>query len=138
MSMSKRRTIMKSFLATIASLLLLAAATTAYAQPFAYITNNAANTVSVIDIPTNSVIATATVGTGPLGVAVTPDGARVYVTNLNSNNVSVIGTATNTVIATVAVGAGPYGVAVTPDGARVYVANLSSSNVSVIVNATNR
>ena len=37
--MSTNRTIMKSFLAMMASLLLLAAATTTYAQPFAYISN---------------------------------------------------------------------------------------------------
>src|SRR5260370_42277215 len=51
----------------------------------AYVTNEAANTVSVIDTTTNAVIATIPVGLLPFGVAVTPDGSKVYVTNLASN-----------------------------------------------------
>jgi DNA-binding beta-propeller fold protein YncE len=43
----------------------------------------------VIDTATNTVIATAPVGTGPQGVAVTPDGSKVYVTNTGDNTVSV-------------------------------------------------
>ena len=63
------------------------------------------------------------VGSGPYGVAVSPDGTKVYVANDNSNTVSVIDTATNTVTATVPVGSYPSGVAVSPDGTKVYVAN---------------
>ena len=101
----------------------------------AYITNFASNTVSVIDTATNTVIATAPVGSDPAGVAVTPDGSKVYVANENSNNVSVIDTATNTVIATIPVGIDPLGVAVTPDGSKVYVASIGT--VSVIDTVTN-
>ena len=81
------------------------------------------NTVSVIDTATNNVTATVTVGSSPIGVAVTPDGTKVYVTNYDSNTVSVIDTATNNVTATVPVGTSPRGVAVSPDGTKVYVAN---------------
>ena len=52
-------------------------------------------------------LATVPVGISPVGVAVTPDGARVYVANAGSNNVSAIATASNTVLATVGVGAQP-------------------------------
>ena len=72
----------------------------AEAAPFAYVTNSGANTVSVIDIPTNKVVATVPVGFFPSGVAVTPDGKHVYVANFQSNNVSVIDTAANTVVGT--------------------------------------
>src|SRR6516162_7651936 len=41
----------------------------------AYITNNFSNTVSVIDTVSNMVTATIPVGTGPWGVAVSPDGS---------------------------------------------------------------
>ena len=51
----------------------------AFAAPFAYITNNGGNTVSVIDTSNNTVTATVPVGNGPLGVAVNPAGTRVYV-----------------------------------------------------------
>src|SRR5439155_19528194 len=57
----------------------------------------------VVDTSTDAVVGTATVGSAPCGVAITPDGTRVYVSNTLSNNVSVIDTCTNTVMATVAV-----------------------------------
>ncbi len=103
----------------------------AHAAPFAYIPNSGSNDVSVIDIATNTVVATVPVGTNPQGVAVNPAGTRVYVANFGSNNVSVINTATNTVVATVLVGTNPWGVAINPAGTRVYVTNQSST-ISVI------
>jgi YVTN family beta-propeller protein len=121
-----------------------------------FVANNFVNTVSVIDTATNTVIATITVGSGPGGVAVTPDlrrdgdgdrrderedkarASKVYVANHNDNTVSVIDAATNTVIGSpITVGNDPYGVAVTPNGRRVYVTNRSSNTVSVIDTATN-
>ncbi|MGI6465206.1 MAG: YncE family protein [Methanobacterium sp.] len=71
--------------------------------------------VSVIDTATNNVTTTILVGTGPIGVAVSPDGTTVYVANYLSNYVSVIDTATNTQTATIPVGYNPIVVAVTPN-----------------------
>jgi YVTN family beta-propeller protein len=122
-------------LATSSCLLILGALLgigVADAAPFAYISNFGGSTVSVIDIATNTVVATVPVGAAPAGVAVNPAGAFVYVANQNSNNVSVIDTGTNTVVATVPVGAAPTGVAVNRAGTFAYVANLLSNNVSVI------
>jgi YVTN family beta-propeller protein len=106
--------------------------------PHAYIANHGDGTVSVIDTATNKVTATVDVGSGPDGVAVTPDGTKVYVTNSYYDNVSVIDTATNKVTATIPVGRYPEGVAVTPDGTKVYVTNSYDDNVSVIDTATNK
>ena len=133
--MPTRRATIKSLLAIVA-LSLLAAASAVQAQPFAYITNQNSNNVSVIDIATNTVVATVAVGLNPEGVAVNPVDALVYVANFNSNNVSVIDTASNTAVGSVAVGTGPRGVAVNPAGTRVYVTNYNSNNVSVIDTAT--
>ena len=108
------------------------------AAPFAYITNYAYSSVSVIDTATNSVTAIVDVGHDPVGVAVSSDEKKVYVTNEGSDNVSVIDAATNKVSATVDVGNDPWGVAVTPDGTKVYVANFFDGNVSVINTATNK
>ena len=74
---------------------------------------------------------------GPIGVAITPDGAFAYVTNLSLGRVSVIETASNTVVATVVVGVEPRGVAITPDGAFAYVMNQDSGTVAVIATASN-
>jgi YVTN family beta-propeller protein len=68
----------------------LAGMGSADAAPFAYISNNNRNTVSVIDTAVNAVVATVPVGTQPYGGSVNPAGTFVYVTNHGSNNVSVI------------------------------------------------
>jgi YVTN family beta-propeller protein len=102
-----------------------------------YVANYNAGTVSVINTATNAV-GSIPVGSGPTGVAVTPDGSKVYVANYGGGSgsiVSVINTATNTV-GSITVGSGPFGVAVTPDGSKVYVANIGSNTVSVINTAT--
>src|ERR1035441_5837347 len=89
----------------------------------AYITNNGTNTVSVIDVATNSVITTITVGTHPNAFSVSPDGRKVYVGNQGSGSVSIISTCTNLVIGTFLVGNNPTGVVVSPDSRMIYVAN---------------
>ncbi len=68
----------------------------------------------MIATASNIVTATVTVGTGPGGVAITPDGNFAYVANNSSQTVSVIATASNTVTATVTVGIQPIGIAITP------------------------
>ncbi|MFD5430272.1 YncE family protein, partial [Streptomyces sp. NPDC127084] len=98
----------------------------------AYVTNLDSDNVSVINTTDNTVLTTIPVGTGPRGVAISPDGARAYVTNQGSNNVSVINTTDNTVLTTIPVGTQPLGVAVSPAGGRAYVTNVDSNNVSVI------
>jgi len=62
----------------------------------AYITNTRDNTVSVIDIATNTVVDTINVGTNPKAVSVSPDGSKVYFTNTDDHTVGIINSATNT------------------------------------------
>ena len=100
--------------AFVLAIVSLIATSAAHAEPFAYVTNLFDN-VSVIDTASNTVTATVAVGSGPEGVAITPDGAFAYVTNGNSGTVSVIDTASNAVTATVTVGNGPRDVAITPE-----------------------
>ena len=104
--------------------------------PFAYAANMNDNTVSVINIPTASVVNTIPVGSAPSGVAISPDQTQIYVTNNHSNNVSVIGASSNSVVATIPVQSSPVGVAFTPDGTAAYVVNSASNNVSVINKAS--
>jgi len=60
------------------------------------------NTVSVINAATNALVGSITVGTGPIGIALTPDGKFAYVGNNGSDVVSVINTAANTVVSSIA------------------------------------
>src|SRR2546428_11682870 len=102
--------------------LLLGVTTAAQAAPFAYVTASFTNSVAVIDLATNTRVATVSVGSSPFGVAVNPGGTRAYVANWGSDTVSVIDTSTRTVVATVAVQDGPYGLARHPAGPRAYLA----------------
>ena len=61
--------------------LLLAVTAQTLAAPFAYIGNFQSNTVSVIDLATNNVVDTLTVGHQPEGVAVSPDGSQIFVSS---------------------------------------------------------
>src|SRR5215211_5229812 len=121
---------------TIALVLVGFEASSTFAQTRAYVINTFGNTVSVIDVATNTVVATVPVGSTPAAVAVTPDGTFAYVIHFNST-VSVIDSATNTVVATVPVGSGSRAIAITPDGALAYITNASDGTVSVIDTATN-
>jgi YVTN family beta-propeller protein len=74
---------------------------------------------------------TITVGTGPLQVAVSPDGTRVVVSNSGDGTVSLINTSTNKVIATIGVGSEPAGVVFDPTGTRFYVVNATGAVTAV-------
>jgi YVTN family beta-propeller protein len=65
-----------------------------------YLSNQAVNTVTEVDLTTGTVLATMPVGDAPNGLAFSRDRKTLYVANTNSSNVSVIDTATNTVTAT--------------------------------------
>ena len=103
--------------------------------PYAYVANNADNTVSVINTSTNAVAKTIAVGSLPYGVAINQAGTFVYVTNSGSNTVSVISTATNTVTATITLTglSGPMDIALSPNGSTAYV-SCGNSNVVAVIN----
>jgi YVTN family beta-propeller protein len=104
----------------------------------AYVVNYGCNGISVINVATNTVVNTITVGINPTYVGFNPSGTLAYVANAGgSGTVSVINVATNTVINTVTVGGSPSGVAFSPSGAIAYVANDGSGTVSVINVAAN-
>ena len=108
-----------------------------YADSYAYVSNNADDTVSIISVTDNTLIATVDVGSGPWGIATDPNGDYVYTTNNFGSNVSVISTYYNAVTATINVGGGPMGISVNPNGDYVYVANNSDATVSVIDTSNN-
>jgi YVTN family beta-propeller protein len=112
--------------AVITALCFVALAAETFAAPFAYITNKDDDTVSVIDIATNTVVATIDVGNGPQAAVVSPDGEKVYVANRQemTAGISVIDTATNTL--TVSIGSFyPVFIAISPDGTKLYISTES-------------
>ncbi|MGD8569093.1 MAG: beta-propeller fold lactonase family protein [Gammaproteobacteria bacterium] len=103
----------------------------------AYVANRVSNNVSVVDITSNSVIATIPTAQYPVSVAITPDGKYAYVANQTGYRITVIDTATNTIATTINDGLRHVGIDITPDGSRAYVVNDLDSSFSVIDTATN-
>ena len=105
-------------------------------REFAYVSNGASNTVSVLDLVYLRPDRTLLVGTQPTGMAVNPKRNEVYVVNTGTaegtGSVSVIDTDANRVAATIPVHKLPYFIDVDAAGERAYVANSGSNTVSVI------
>ncbi len=98
-----------------------------------WVTNRGANTVSVIDVATDSVVASlASGGNFPIRVKFTPDGREAWVSCAQSNRVTVFDAASRKQIAQIEVGAVPVGVQMNPTGTRVYVANTNDNKITVI------
>lgn len=98
--------------------------------PIIYVANFLAGSISVIS---NDGVATIdNVGNGPVGLALTPDGAYLYVALFGGDVVAIIRTSNNTLVSSVNAGAEPWGVAVGSDGAHVYVTNSLDNTVTVI------
>lgn len=103
---------------------------------FAYVTDIGSASVFVIDIASNTFIATVPVGSNPWGLAATNQ--FVYVCNNGGDSISVIDVSTNTVVATVPTPPNnPTWIAITPDGARGYVTITNTGNVAVLDTSTN-
>lgn len=74
-----------------------------------------------------------TVGDGPLGVDVSPDGTLAMVANTDDGTVTVLDVSGPvTVIDTITVGGAPAGVDFTPDGSEAWVSTWSGNTVEVI------
>nr|WP_329286906.1 IPT/TIG domain-containing protein [Streptomyces sp. NBC_00691] len=115
-----------ALLSTVAAVLPSAPAHAAGPGQLIYVANQNGNSVTALDSASGATTATITVGTAPIGLALTPDGSQAWVTNNGSNTVSVIDTGANAVAATVPVGASPRMLTISPDGRWVYVAHTGS------------
>jgi YVTN family beta-propeller protein len=121
---------------------------------YAYVTNFGSNnfapygtTVSVVNLNTNTIVNTVTLGIQPSGIAITPDGRYAYASNYNSlyagvsftdlvagqGTVNIIDIASNMVIPPIiAVDQAPDYIAINANGTFAYVSNYSSNTVNTI------
>ncbi|HEX4560362.1 MAG TPA: YncE family protein [Gemmatimonadales bacterium] len=95
----------------------------------AYVVNQFAGTLSVIDAVRESVTASITLGDAGFNVGVAPNGQRVYATT-SGGKVVVISTSTNTVVDSMQVGTAANGLAFSPDGATLYVSSRDAGTVT--------
>lgn len=105
-----------------------------WGQPFLYVTNQNANSVSIVDTRNNSLAATAGSSFSPSGAALSSDASRLFVVNPNANLVVAYNTANNSVAGSFAIGQLPSAVAA--DAQRIYVA-LHGSAALAVFNAAN-
>ena len=104
-----------------------------------YVTNHADNTISVINMATNTVSSTFSVGSNPSGIAITPDGQYGYVST-SAGTVVLFRTADNQILSTIPVGTNPGWLTITPTvgpQGYLYVSNEGDNTISVINTKTN-
>ena len=112
------------------------------AGTFAYVDSDGSNSVSKINLATDTVEATINVGYQAMGIAVNPAGTFAFFIGGDSmdgyaSRLSKINLATNTVIATIIGGENePWAIAVNPAGTFAYVTYRDSDSVSKINLAT--
>jgi YVTN family beta-propeller protein len=99
---------------------------------FLYVANEDDAKISVVDLRTDQIVATADVGGEPEGVTTSPDGKVVYVTSEEEGTVSVIDTATNKAIKKVRVGPRPRVVVFLRDRSRAYISLENGAAVQVM------
>lgn len=66
-----------------------------------FVTNRKGNSVSVIDVKSNKVVDTISVGNEPIGIAIHPTANRAYTANYSDSTISVIDTVNHKVIDTI-------------------------------------
>ncbi|MGC2310348.1 MAG: YncE family protein [Candidatus Babeliaceae bacterium] len=104
----------------------------------AYITNSNSTTITIIDIPSNTVAGTIDGFDGPSGMAIDPNTNLAYVNNYggpegvgsgNGTTVNVVDLSMNMIVGLpIIVGLAPASLAITSDGTFVYVINYVDGN----------
>jgi YVTN family beta-propeller protein len=100
-----------------------------------YVVSTGTDTVSIVDVASNTVADTIAVGVDPVRIAASSDGSRAYVANAGSDSISVIDVAQRQVVGTIALASSPGSLVVTPDGAALYVM-IEGGQVAVVDTAS--
>jgi YVTN family beta-propeller protein len=105
-------------------------------REYAYVTNGASGTVTVLDVVNVRLDREISVGRNPVAVTTNPMRDEVYVVNSGpeggQGSISVIDAAKNTVAATIELHRKPVSIDLNPDGTLAYVTNSESNSISVV------
>jgi len=102
---------------------------------YAYVSNNVAQSVSVVQISTQTLVATIPVGYNVEWMVISPDGKRVFVGSFENSQLGhlvAIDTGTRAVVKTLALGGDVTPMAISADGKKLYTDYFSSNNLLVI------
>lgn len=101
-------------------------------RELAFVANSGSNTVTVVDVSTESVIATIPTEAQPQDLAVTSDGRLLLLANTGAASLSVIDTRDFTLTKTISVAGETRSVAASPSGSIAYVICEPNGTLSVI------
>jgi len=98
-----------------------------------YVNNEAANTVTVVDLRSRRTLAVLTGFSQPRqGIKLNPAGTLLYVTNFLGDKISVVEVASLKTIAEITGFKGVRALSLTADGATLYVANSAENTIAVV------
>ncbi len=98
----------------------------------AYVVNQTADSVSVLDVPGRKVLLEIPVSSSPTHASLSRDETELFVTSRYGYVIDVIGLGERRVVRTVPTAYEPYGLTVSSDGTRIFVANSISNTVSIV------
>jgi YVTN family beta-propeller protein len=97
-----------------------------------YVSNEDADSASIVDLQSGKVIANVKTGREPEGVTLSPDGKTVWVTGETDHNITGIDTQSGKVIGSIEVGQRPRSIRFVQNGAKAYVTNEVAGTVTVV------
>jgi YVTN family beta-propeller protein len=98
---------------------------------YAYVTNQFSSNVGVIDLASNSQVATIPVSGDPFRVKLSSDGNMLFVTG-NADSLFIVDVASREIVRRLAIGQDANGLAQDYTGARLYVSNQSDGTVAEV------
>ena len=101
------------------------------AGTYAYVTNQFSSNIGVIDLGTNTQVATIPVSGDPFRVRLSPDGSSLFATG-NADSLFIIDVQSREVTGRLGIGLDANGLAVERTGSRLYVSNQSDGTVSEV------
>ena len=104
---------------------------------FAYVSNSADGTLTVIDLVKLAPFATIAVGPGPSGVREHPTRKEIWGLSSVGGYAWILDVKSNQIVARIPVGAEPYALDFSPDGKRAFVA-ASGANMVLAIDCASR
>ena len=104
----------------------------------ALVTGEKSNTLTIVDLDTDEVVKTITVGKVPHAIGVSPDKTRAYTGNRGSNSISVVDLVGDEAVQTIPLSHTIMNLEVSPDGRYISANSRTEPIVSLIDTATNQ
>jgi DNA-binding beta-propeller fold protein YncE len=102
-----------------------------------YVANYGTNSVTALNLSSNAVSLSGSVGVHPVAIAETADGQNLYVANEGSNTVTDLSPLDMSTLATIPVGNTPVWAVARPDSLRIYVVTQGDGQLYTIRTDTN-